>query len=159
MQKLKIFRIYTWFKMIRPTVLLIILFIKIFNRKKCPLSKVLYTNFVQTSQFWHSMKRNVSLRPLATATESLNRQNVVFYKVWRCERHGRHFNSRNNWFCSLISQEKRRKPMLLDSLMLTYAYLKSKVSGRCERNKIYKERPVEKIFIHNHRSMWATPAA
>lgn len=55
--------------------------------------------------------------------------------------------------CTVISEGKRRKPMFLDSLALTYAYLIRKVSGRRERNVIYKARPVEKIFtspiIHN----------
>lgn len=51
--------------------------------------------------------------------------------------------------CTMVSKEERRYLMSLYSSVKTYAHLKRKVSGRMSKNVIYKERPVERIFVHN----------
>ncbi|XP_069687252.1 uncharacterized protein [Periplaneta americana] len=56
----------------------------------------------------------------------------------------------------MISKEKRRNLILLDSSVLTYAYLKRK-SERRQTNIIYKERPIYGEFHHLYRRLRQYP--
>lgn len=60
-----------------------------------------------------------------------------------------------NYF-TMISKEKRRNLILLDSSVLTYAYLKRK-SERRQTNIIYKERPIYGEFHHLYRRLRQYP--